>query len=257
MREAPLGEDRAAARHDSGQALRRHRDVAQQHAGVDGEVVDALLRLLDERVAIDLPRQIFRTAADFLERLVDRHGADRHRRIAQDPLARLVDVLAGRQIHHRVGAPQRRPPQLLDFLLDRRGDDGVADVGVDLHQEVAADDHRLELRVIDVGGNDGAAARHFVAHEIRGQALASRDERHLRRDLALARVVQLRHRLSRLRVRSTGRDPRFAQLRQTVPRIVTLRTAGVVEADRRLAAAQRHLAERHARPSCDLLRIGG
>ena len=29
-----------------------------------------------------------------------------------------------------------------------------------------ADDHRLGLRVIDVGGNDGAPARHFVAHDL-------------------------------------------------------------------------------------------
>src|SRR5262249_58941777 len=29
------------------------------------------------------------------------------------------------------------------------------------------DDHRLELGVIDVGWNDGAAARHFAAHEFR------------------------------------------------------------------------------------------
>ena len=197
MREAPLGENRTAARHDAGQALGRHRDVAQQHAGVDGEVIDALLGLLDQRVAIDLPGQIFGTAADFFERLVDRHRADRHRRVADDPFARFVDVLAGRQVHHRVGAPQRRPAQLLDFFFDRRRDGGVADVGVDLHQEVAADDHRLELRVIDVGGNDRSAARDFVADEIRGQAFTRRDERHLRRDLALARIVQLGHGLAR------------------------------------------------------------
>ena len=43
--------------------LRRQRDVAQQHAGVDGEVVDALLRLLDERVAEELPGQILGLAA--------------------------------------------------------------------------------------------------------------------------------------------------------------------------------------------------
>ena len=94
--------------------------VAEQHAGVDGEVVHALLGLLDERVAVDLPGQVLGPAADLLERLVDRHRADRHRRVAEDPLARLVDVLAGREVHHRVGAPERRPAQLLDFLLDRR-----------------------------------------------------------------------------------------------------------------------------------------
>ena len=69
----------------------------------------------------------------------------------------------------------------------------VADVRVDLHQEVAADDHRLELEVVDVRRDDRAAARHLVAHEIRRQPLADRDELHLWRDFAFARVVQLRH----------------------------------------------------------------
>ena len=40
----------------------------------------------------------------------------------------------------------------------RGGDGRVADVGVDLDQEVAADDHRLELRVVDVGRDDGPRA---------------------------------------------------------------------------------------------------
>ena len=51
--DAPLGEDRAAARHDAGAPLGRHRNERQPHAGVDGEVVDALLGLLDQRVAED------------------------------------------------------------------------------------------------------------------------------------------------------------------------------------------------------------
>src|SRR5207247_5266474 len=59
MREAPLGHDRAAAGHDPGDAARRERDVAQQDTGVNGEVVDPLLGLLDERVSKNLPRQLF------------------------------------------------------------------------------------------------------------------------------------------------------------------------------------------------------
>ena len=222
MGEAPFGHDRAAARHDAGHALRGHRDVAQQNAGVDREVVDALLGLLDQRVAVHLPGQVLGLAVDLLQRLVDRHRADRHRRVADDPLARLVDVLSGRQVHHRVAAPARRPGHLLDFLVDRRADRRVADVGVDLHQEIAADDHRLGFRMIDVGGNDRAAARHFVADEFRRddvrnrcaealtrmlardergqllqhffalQVLADGDELHLRRDDAASRVVHLR-----------------------------------------------------------------
>ena len=187
--QTPFRHDRAAARHDAGDAARGHRDVAKQHAGVHGEVIDALFALLDEGVAIHLPRQIFRAAADLFERLIDRDRADRHRGVADDPLTGLVNVLAGGQVHHRVGAPQRGPPQLLDLLLDRRRHGGVADVGVDLHEEVAADDHRLELEVIDVGGDDGAAARDFIADEIRRQPFPNRDELHLRRDLASARVV--------------------------------------------------------------------
>ena len=51
MRETPLGHDRAAARDDAGHAARGQRNVAQQHAGVDREIIDALLGLFDQRVA--------------------------------------------------------------------------------------------------------------------------------------------------------------------------------------------------------------
>ncbi len=44
----------AAAADDAGDALGGHRDIGQAHAGVDGEIVDALLGLLDQRVAEDL-----------------------------------------------------------------------------------------------------------------------------------------------------------------------------------------------------------
>ena len=157
---------------------------------MNGEVVDALLGLLDQGVAIDLPREVLGHATHLLQRLVDRHRADRHRRVADDPLARLVNVPAGRQVHHGVRAPERGPPQLLDFLLDRAGHRRVADVGVDLHVEVPPDDHRLELRMIDVRGNDGAAARDLAAHEVGRQPLAQRHELHFGRDLAPSGVVR-------------------------------------------------------------------
>ena len=172
--QAPLRHHRAAAAHDAGDALGRQRHMGQPHAGMDGEVVDALLALLDQRVAIDLPRELGGIAADLLQRLVDRHGADRHRRIAHDPFARVVDVAAGRQVHDRVGAPADRPHHLLDLFLHRGGDRRVADVGVDLHQEIAADRHRLELAVVDVGRDDGAAHRHFLAHELGRDELGQR-----------------------------------------------------------------------------------
>ena len=134
---------------------------------MDGEVIDPLLRLFDEGVAINFPGQFLGAAADFFERLINRHGADGHGRIANDPFARGVNVFAGGKIHHGVGAPFGGPTHLLDFFLDRRRDGAVADVGVDLHQEIAADDHRLGFGMIDVGRNDGAPARDFLPDEFR------------------------------------------------------------------------------------------
>ena len=58
MRQTPLRDDRAAARDDPGHAPGGERDVAEQHAGMHREVVHALLGLLDERVAVDLPGQV-------------------------------------------------------------------------------------------------------------------------------------------------------------------------------------------------------
>ena len=148
--------------------------VAEPHAGVDREVVHALLALLDQRVPVHLPGQLDGIAAALLQRLVDRHGADRHRRVAQDPFARVVDVAAGGEVHDRVGAPADRPHHLVHLLLDGRGDGRVADVGVDLDQEVAADDHRLQLGMVDVARDDGAAARDLVAHELGRDVLGHR-----------------------------------------------------------------------------------
>ena len=62
---------------------------------MDGEVVNTLLALLDERVAEYLPREVFGLAVDLFESLIHWHRANGHRAVAQNPLARLVNVLAG------------------------------------------------------------------------------------------------------------------------------------------------------------------
>ena len=152
-------------------ALGCHRHVAQQQAGVDGEVIDALLGLFDQRVLEDFPGQVFGNAVDLFQRLVNRYRANRHRRIAHDPFAGFVDVLAGGQIHHVVAAPADRPGHFFDFFVDAGRQCRVADVGVDFHQEVAAEDHRLDFRMIDVGRDDGTASGNFATNEFRGDFL--------------------------------------------------------------------------------------
>src|SRR3546814_20832733 len=61
---APFGHDGAAARYDAGNALRRHRNIRQTHARMDGEIIDALFGLLDQRIAEDVPGQILGNAAE-------------------------------------------------------------------------------------------------------------------------------------------------------------------------------------------------
>ncbi len=167
------------------------RQILDQHAGVDGHVVHALLRLLLDHFQHDLGGEVF-DLLDPRDALVDGHGADGHGRVPQDGFADLRDVAAGGEVHHRVGAVVHRGVQLLQLLVDVRGDGRVADVGVDLAQRGHADRHRLQLGMVDVGGDDHAPARHFVAHQLRRELLALGHVEHLFRDQALARIVHLR-----------------------------------------------------------------
>src|SRR5690606_7584221 len=156
---------------DAGDAFGGHRDVGEAHPGVDGEVVDALFGLLDQGVAEDVPGEVLGDAADFLERLINRDCPYRHGAVADDPFAGVVDVAARREVHDGVGAPADRPDHLVDFAGDVGGDGGVADVGVDLDEEVAADRHRLGSGVVDVRGDDGGAAGDFAADVVGGDVV--------------------------------------------------------------------------------------
>ena len=69
-------------------------DIAKPHTGVDGEVIDALLALLDQRVFVALPVELHRIAVHLLQRLIDRHRADRDGCVADDPFTRGVNVAA-------------------------------------------------------------------------------------------------------------------------------------------------------------------
>jgi hypothetical protein len=192
MSEAPLRHDRAAARDDAGRAICRERHESEPHTGVDGEIVDSLLGLLDESLHEHVDVEIFGASVYFLESLVDRHGSDRHRRVSHDGLPGRVDIGARREIHHRVGAPLDGPAELFDFVVDRRQDRGVADVGVDLHEEALADHHRLQLRMIHVRRKDRASRCDFCANDLGIDALSQRREAHLFGDLAAASPVHLR-----------------------------------------------------------------
>ena len=105
MREAPLRENRSATRHNARHAPRRHGDKRQSHASMNGKIVHALLSLFSERVAENFPCQFLGAATNFFKRLVNRYRANGHGAVAQNPFARLVNILAGGKIHQRVATP--------------------------------------------------------------------------------------------------------------------------------------------------------
>ncbi len=174
MRQAPFRHDGATARYDAGHAFCRHRHIGQAHAGVDREVVDPLLRLFDQRIAIDVPGEVFGHAADLFQRLVNRHGADGHGAVADDPFAGVVDVATGGKVHDRIRAPAGGPDHLVHLVRHVAGDRAVADIGVDLDQEVAPDGHRFGFGVVDVVGDDRPPARQFVADKFRRHIFGDR-----------------------------------------------------------------------------------
>ena len=72
---------------------------------------------------------------------------------------------AGGQIHNRVRAPTQRPHHFFDFFGQAGGYGGIAQVAVDFDAEVAADNHRFEFGVVDVGGDNRTSGGDFLAHE--------------------------------------------------------------------------------------------
>ena len=77
-----------------------------------------------------------------------------------------MDVLAGGEIHDGVGTPLGGPAHFLHLFLDGGGDGAVADISVDLHKEVPTDDHGLQLGVVNIGRDNGAACSDLGADEL-------------------------------------------------------------------------------------------
>jgi hypothetical protein len=167
----PLGQNGAAAAHDAGDALRRERNILHQHAGVNGHIVHALLGLLFDDFEHDVAGQIFH-APHARERFIDGHGADGYGRIGDDGSANGGNVAAGGEIHHGIGAVLHRVAEFFQLAFDIGGHGRVADIRVDLALRRDADGHRLEIRVVDIGRNDHAAARYFIAHQFRRELVA-------------------------------------------------------------------------------------
>lgn len=61
-------------------------------AGMDGEIINSLFRLLDQCIAEGVLYQVFSNAVDFFQRLINRNPADWYRRITDNPFPDIMDV---------------------------------------------------------------------------------------------------------------------------------------------------------------------
>ncbi len=126
-------------------------------------------------------------------RLVDGHGADGHRGVAQDGPPDGRYVTAGAQVHHRIRPGLHRHPQFLQLGINiavvRRG----ADIGVGLGTQPLADAQRGQILVIDVGRDDDGPLRHPTPHHLGVDILVPGYRLHLGRGYILLGQLQLRH----------------------------------------------------------------
>ena len=200
VRHHPLRHQRAAPRDDPRHPVRRQADVIAEDAGVERHVIDALPGLVLDHVEEVLLGQVL-DLLDLLDRLIDRHGADRHGAGGQDGPADRVDLAAGGQVHHRVGAQVDGHLELGQLVVDLRGDGRIADIGIDLAPGLDADPHRLQAhRQVDaIGRDDHPPPRDLGADQLGGERLAPGDVLHLGGDDAEPRLFDLSHDASNLR----------------------------------------------------------
>ncbi len=206
--EHPLGDQGAPSRDDPGHPVGGQGDVVAEDPGVEGHVVDPLLGLVLDHVEQPLLAQVL-DLLDLLDRLVHRDRADRDRAGGDDRAADRVDVAAGGQVHHGVGAELDGHLQLGQLVVDVGGDGRVADVGVDLAGGLDADPHRLQalLEVLAVGGDHHPPPGDLGPDQLGVDLLAPGDVFHLGGDVASAGLFDLGHGASNLR-RTRVRDRR-------------------------------------------------
>ena len=124
--------------------------------------------------------------------LVNRHRAEHHRASREELDANLVEVGAGRKIHHRVGAVADRGVELLDFLFDELMEVRRADIGIDLGAQALADADRAEI-MMDVVRDHDLAGRDQRADVLGREAFVLGDFGHLPRDNVFAGGFNLSH----------------------------------------------------------------
>ena len=133
MHQAPFTHNTSPATDNTTQAIIGKVYILAADTRMNRKVIHSLLALLNQSVPVDFPCQVFHHAVYFFERLIDGNRADRNGAIADNPLARLVDIFSRREIHQRITAPFATPQCFFHFFVNARSSSGVSDIRIDFH----------------------------------------------------------------------------------------------------------------------------
>ncbi|MNX84132.1 hypothetical protein D3C86_1159170 [compost metagenome] len=168
MEQTPFSHNRSATGNDTGYTICGQVYVSQQHTSMNGKIRYALLCLLYQGIPEDLPGQVFGYAFYFFQCLVDRHRTDRHRAVADNPLTGFMNIFTGRQVHNGIGTPTASPYCFFYFLFNTGSHCAITDIGIDLNQEVATNNHWFTFGMINIVRDNGTAGCNFIADKFRG-----------------------------------------------------------------------------------------
>ncbi len=168
VRRHPSGHQRPTPTHNSRNAAGGQRQVLLQQRTMNRHVVDALPRLLLDRVE-ELLRPHLGNFVKLLGDLVNRHGTHGNVGGLDNPFAHGVDFLAGGEIHDRIGPVFHGGVQFIQLTAGIACHGRFADVGVDLcpRGNANADGPKPLLNVGMTGRDHHAAACDLFAHSLR------------------------------------------------------------------------------------------
>ncbi len=168
-----------------------------QQPGVDRHVIDPLPGLLLDD-AQEILRPHVEDVVELLGHLVKGNRANWHRRRLDDAAAHRVDLLAGREIHHRIGSKPHGRQEFLDLAGGVARNGRLADVRVDLgsRRNANADGGKILCQMDLIGRNHHPTAGDLVTNEGRLELFGTGDRLDFGRHLACPGELDLGHGLA-------------------------------------------------------------
>mmetsp|Transcript_651 Transcript_651/g.1028 ORF Transcript_651/g.1028 Transcript_651/m.1028 type:complete len:435 (+) Transcript_651:690-1994(+) len=230
MEDIPLGMDTSSTGNNTSQTVYSGRNKAEKNSGMDGEVINTLLSLLDESLTEGFPSQVLCNAINLLKCLINGNCSYRNRRVTNDPFTCLLNVLPGTQVHEGICSPKSTPLQFLHLLFNRRSNSRVSDISIDLDLEHTSNDLRLKFKMFLVAADNGTSSSNLRANKLGLNSFTFSDKEHLFSDHSLLGEVHLSVTLV---LSFPGLDPLRTNLRDSLLRVNITGAGGIIKVEER------------------------